>query len=44
MTDREERLEEALRRIAQWADAYPLTVFHALRYRGRRQDREGGSR
>ncbi len=27
MSDREERLEEALRRIAQWADAYPLEVF-----------------
>jgi len=27
MSEREERLEEALWRIAQWADAYPLDVF-----------------
>jgi hypothetical protein len=27
MTDREERLEDALRRIAHWADAYPRDVF-----------------
>ena len=27
MSEREERLEEALQRIAQWADAYPLAVF-----------------
>lgn len=26
-TDREDRLEEALYRIQQWADAYPTTVF-----------------
>jgi hypothetical protein len=26
-TDRTERLEEALHRIAQWSDAYPLSVF-----------------
>jgi hypothetical protein len=26
-TEREERMEEALHRIASWADAYPLTVF-----------------
>lgn len=25
--DRAERMEEALWRIAEWADAYPLTVF-----------------
>ena len=25
--NREERLEEALQRIAQWSDAYPLDVF-----------------
>jgi hypothetical protein len=28
MTEREEHLEEALQRIAQWADAYPLDIFH----------------
>jgi len=27
MTEREERLEEALLRIQQWARAYPVTVF-----------------
>jgi hypothetical protein len=27
VSDREERLEEALWRIAQWAEAYPLEVF-----------------
>jgi hypothetical protein len=27
MTDREERLEDALQQIAHWADAYPLDVF-----------------
>lgn len=27
MSDREERLEEALRHIADWAKAYPLAVF-----------------
>lgn len=27
MTDREDRLTEALHRIAQWAEAYPLEVF-----------------
>jgi hypothetical protein len=27
MTEREERLEEALQRIAQWADGYPLDIF-----------------
>jgi len=27
MSEREERLEEALWRIAQWAEAYPLSVF-----------------
>ena len=27
MSEREDRLEEALWRIAQWADAYPLEVF-----------------
>ena len=26
-TAREERLEEAMHRIASWADAYPLAVF-----------------
>lgn len=25
--EREQRLEEALQRIAQWADAYPLRAF-----------------
>jgi hypothetical protein len=25
--DRSDRMEEALHRIAQWADAYPLEVF-----------------
>jgi hypothetical protein len=29
VTDREELLIEALERIAQWADAYPLSVFPA---------------
>jgi hypothetical protein len=27
MSEREERLEEALERIARWADAYPLHAF-----------------
>jgi hypothetical protein len=27
MTDRAERMEEALQRIAEWAKAYPLDVF-----------------
>lgn len=27
MTDREERLDAAMHRIAQWADAYPLDAF-----------------
>lgn len=27
MTEREERLEEALQRIVQWAEAYPLDIF-----------------
>jgi hypothetical protein len=27
MTDRVERMEEALQRIAQWSRAYPLDVF-----------------
>jgi len=27
MTDREERLIEALHRIRQWADAYPEAIF-----------------
>ena len=27
MTDNEERYEAALRRIAEWADAYPLHIF-----------------
>jgi hypothetical protein len=27
MTDREERLEEALLKIKQWAEAYPVSVF-----------------
>lgn len=27
LEDRVERLEDGLRRIAQWADAYPLVVF-----------------
>lgn len=26
-TEREDRMEEALHRIAQWADAYPLYAF-----------------
>lgn len=26
-TDREDRLEEALHRIVQWADAYPTDIF-----------------
>lgn len=26
-TDREDRLEDALHRIASWSDAYPLPVF-----------------
>jgi outer membrane protein assembly factor BamD (BamD/ComL family) len=30
MTDREERLEEALLRIKQWAEAYPVTAFAPL--------------
>ncbi len=30
MSEREERLEEALWRIAQWADAYPLEAFPAV--------------
>ena len=30
MTDREEHLEEALLRIKQWAEAYPVTVFTPL--------------
>jgi hypothetical protein len=28
MCARCEALEDALRRIVQWADAYPITVFH----------------
>jgi hypothetical protein len=49
-TDQQDRIDilaEALQRIAQWSDAYPLDVFpepdleqarrlHALRRRGRR--------
>jgi hypothetical protein len=27
MTDREEKLEEALQQIVKWSEAYPLTVF-----------------
>jgi len=27
MTDREERLEEALQSIVQWSEAYPLDIF-----------------
>jgi hypothetical protein len=27
MTEREERLEEALQRIAQWCEAYPIEMF-----------------
>jgi len=27
VTDREERLEEALERILQWSEAYPLDIF-----------------
>lgn len=27
MTDREEKLEEALQRIVQWSEAYPLDIF-----------------
>ena len=30
MTDREERLEEALLRIKQWAEAYPTKVFRPV--------------
>jgi len=30
MTDREERLEEALLRIKQWAEAYPVEMFTPL--------------
>jgi hypothetical protein len=38
-TAREERLEEALRRIARWADAYPVEAFPAVdvAYRQRAQ-------
>lgn len=28
MCERCEELEEALRRIAQWAEAYPTNIFH----------------
>lgn len=28
MCDRCEELEDALRRIVQWADAYPTDIFH----------------
>jgi hypothetical protein len=28
MTEREERLAEALHKIVQWSEAYPLTAFH----------------
>jgi len=27
MTEREERLQEALRRLVTWADAYPTEIF-----------------
>jgi hypothetical protein len=27
LTEREERLEDALRQIVRWADAYPLDIF-----------------
>jgi hypothetical protein len=27
MTEREQRLEEALRRIVAWSEAYPLDIF-----------------
>jgi hypothetical protein len=27
MTEREEKMEEALKSIAQWAEAYPLDAF-----------------
>ena len=27
MTDREDRLEEALHHIVQWSEAYPLDIF-----------------
>jgi hypothetical protein len=27
MTDREEKLEEALQQIVAWSEAYPLSVF-----------------
>ena len=30
MSDREERLEEALLKIKQWADAYPQSIFRPL--------------
>ena len=30
MTDREERMEEALLRIKRWAEAYPVTTFKPL--------------
>jgi len=30
MTEREERLEEALGRIRQWAHAYPVEVFRPV--------------
>jgi hypothetical protein len=30
MTDREEQLEEALLRIKQWAEAYPVEMFTPL--------------
>ena len=30
MTDREERVEEALLRIKQWTNAYPVTVFKPI--------------
>jgi hypothetical protein len=27
MTEREERLEDALQKIVQWSEAYPLDIF-----------------
>lgn len=27
MTDREQRFEDALRRVVQWSEAYPVSVF-----------------
>ena len=34
MTDAHDVLEDALQRIVQWAEAYPLTVFPEPDFRG----------